>query len=346
MLVARRNVLKGGKWWVPVLLLVATAFPTTAQAASRQINFDEVTAPCVFSSQPEKLTTLYANIGVIFSGPAADHGGEILNQCGGFGVSGQSAPNFLAFSTELTSENVDGPETLQFSPAADSVAIKAGSNSAGTVTMTAFDGTAAVAESSRTLSSTLVPVSVAGSHITSVRVAFTSSSFVIDDVVWSSPPVAAGDSYSVAQGTTLAAGSPGVLSNDSDADGDPLSAELIAGVSHGTLALHPAGDFTYTPTPGFSGQDSFTYRAVGASVGSAPATVIISVAAPPTPATAPPTSCAAAIAAVRVAKGKVEKAKKALAGARSSGNHSKVEKAKKKLKKAKKKLKSAKAALC
>lgn len=335
----RRKTFSGGRWWVPAVLLVATVFPATAQAASRQINFDEVMAPCNFSSQLEKLTTRYAHLGVIFSGPAADHGGEILDQCGNFGVSGHSMPNFLAFNTSAGPEN-GGPETLQFSPAANLVEIKVGSSQSGTVTMTAFDGAAVVAESSRALSTTLTPLSVGGSHITSVRVAFTSTLLVIDDIVWTSPPVAAGESYSVEQGKTLATGSPGVLTNDSDADGDPLFAELVVGAGHGTVDLRPAGDFTYTPNPGFSGQDSFTYRAVGAGVGSAPAPVTISVTA------TPPPTCDAAIAAVKAAKAKVKKAKRALARARSSGNRPKIKKAKRNLKKAKKKLRRAQAAVC
>jgi Bacterial Ig domain len=351
--------------WVPFLLLFATAFPATAQAASRQINFDEAAAPCLFSEQPEKLTTRYASMGVTFSGPAADHGAEIVDQCGGFGVSGFSAPNFLALNAALTSENVDGPETLHFSPAADVVEIKVGSPEGGTVTMTAFDEATVVAESSRTLSSTLTSLSTAGSHITSVRVASPANVLVMDDLVWSSPPVATGDSYSVAQGKTLVSGSPGVLANDSDADGDPLTAELVGGAGHGTLDLHPAGDFTYTPSPEFSGQDSFVYRAVGAGTKSAPTTVTITVTPTPTPTlaptlaapAAPPRNCTAATAALKAAKGKVNKAKRGLSAAQASAAHAqsptesakalaKVKQAKKALEKATKALKKAQAAPC
>jgi VCBS repeat-containing protein len=94
------------------------------------------------------------------------------------------------------------------------------------------------------------------------------------------PPVAANDSYSTNQDTklTVNAGS-GVLSNDSDANGDSLTAALVGNVSHGTLSLNANGGFTYTPASGFSGADSFTYRANDGTSNSNTATVTITVAA-------------------------------------------------------------------
>ena len=52
-----------------------------------------------------------------------------------------------------------------------------------------------------------------------------------------------------------------MLGNDTDADSDPLTAVLNTSVSHGTLSLASDGSFTYTPTGGYSGPDSFTYHA-------------------------------------------------------------------------------------
>jgi hypothetical protein len=61
---------------------------------------------------------------------------------------------------------------------------------------------------------------------------------------------------------------PGVLENDT-LDGSPawqggVSVEIlpVSDVSHGTLVLHADGSFAYTPNAGFSGSDSFVYRAV------------------------------------------------------------------------------------
>ncbi len=52
----------------------------------------------------------------------------------------------------------------------------------------------------------------------------------------------------------------GVLANDSDADGDPLTAMVLTLPQHGTLSLNTDGHFSYTPNPDFSGVDEFTYR--------------------------------------------------------------------------------------
>ncbi len=75
-------------------------------------------------------------------------------------------------------------------------------------------------------------------------------------------PVAVNDAYEVLANRTLTVGSAeGVLANDSDADGDTLSAVLASTAPNGTLTLNSNGGFTYTPDKGFSGTDSFTYRA-------------------------------------------------------------------------------------
>lgn len=70
-----------------------------------------------------------------------------------------------------------------------------------------------------------------------------------------SPPVAADDDF----GTDLAAAN--VLANDSDPDGDALSAILEQAPANGSLTLNANGTFSYTPAPGFVGQVTFTYRA-------------------------------------------------------------------------------------
>jgi len=91
------------------------------------------------------------------------------------------------------------------------------------------------------------------------------------------PPVAVNDSYSTAEDTILAIGTPGVLGNDTDPNGDPLSAILISTPSNGTLTLSASGSFTYTPKPNFNGTDSFTYKANDGLLDSNVATVRIAV---------------------------------------------------------------------
>lgn len=94
------------------------------------------------------------------------------------------------------------------------------------------------------------------------------------------PPVAAGDRYEVSAGAVLAIPAPGVLANDADPDaGTALTAQLVNGPSRGELTLNPNGSFSYTPHRDFVGTDTFTYRASGGRLTSAPTTVTIAVAA-------------------------------------------------------------------
>jgi uncharacterized delta-60 repeat protein len=75
-----------------------------------------------------------------------------------------------------------------------------------------------------------------------------------------SAPVASSDEFFVAFGGALSGGA--VLGNDTDFDGDRLTALLVESPKHGTLQFAPDGSFNYTPSPGFAGRDSFRYRAV------------------------------------------------------------------------------------
>lgn len=75
-------------------------------------------------------------------------------------------------------------------------------------------------------------------------------------------PVAGADAYTVAVGGTLNIAAPGVLANDSDVDGDQLTATLQTAPSVGTLSLQANGAFTYAaPSTIPATQPSFVYRA-------------------------------------------------------------------------------------
>lgn len=91
-------------------------------------------------------------------------------------------------------------------------------------------------------------------------------------------PAGTADSYITNSGTPLnVPAATGVLANDTDADGNPLTAILVTNPAHGTLALNGDGSFVYTPTANFSGPDSFTYRANDGSSNSSIVTVSITV---------------------------------------------------------------------
>jgi hypothetical protein len=96
-------------------------------------------------------------------------------------------------------------------------------------------------------------------------------------MVDNSLPVANDDLYSSGGGTSLRVAAPGVLGNDVDPEGDRLRAAMGSDPSNGGVVLNPDGGFTYTPTDGFSGRDSFTYRANDGTLESATATVTITV---------------------------------------------------------------------
>jgi hypothetical protein len=234
------------------------------------------------------LTDRYAAQGVTFSGPAPGNGGAILNECAGFTISGQSSPNFLAFNT---STYATPPETITFASPAHSVSIRAGQGSGGTVTVTAFDDSTPVAESFRTSTPALATLSVVAARITSVRLAFTGTGVVFDDLVWGTAPVSPDDAYATKENAPLAVAGPGVLANDTDAEGDPLTAVLSRPPGNGTVVLDPSGSFTYTPAPGFAGTDSFGYRANDGTGNGNEATVTVRVdkLPPPPPPPPPPT---------------------------------------------------------
>jgi T5SS/PEP-CTERM-associated repeat protein len=67
----------------------------------------------------------------------------------------------------------------------------------------------------------------------------------------------------------------GVLANDTDADGDALTAVLTRGPAHGTVTLYRDGSFHYTPDPSFTGTDTFEYFADDGVFTSAPAVVTV-----------------------------------------------------------------------
>jgi VCBS repeat-containing protein len=114
-----------------------------------------------------------------------------------------------------------------------------------------------------------------------------SSQVTVTISVGNTPPAAADDAYGATSGSTLAGAT--VLANDSDPNGDSLTAVLASGPAHGTLSLASNGTFAYTPDAAFTGRDAFTYKASDGTDASAAATAVIDVSAapPPTP-PAPP----------------------------------------------------------
>jgi hypothetical protein len=95
------------------------------------------------------------------------------------------------------------------------------------------------------------------------------------------PPVGVDDEYNSIEGyeniLTIGA-SAGVLRNDSDPEGGPLTAGHASHPAHGHVSLNSDGSFSYGPEPSFFGDDRFTYRVEDAQGKSSTATVTIHVA--------------------------------------------------------------------
>jgi len=89
-------------------------------------------------------------------------------------------------------------------------------------------------------------------------------------------PVAVEDAYTTDEDTVLTVlVADGVLANDTDVDGDVLTAIMVSNVSNGTLVLADNGSFVYTPVADYFGSDSFTYKASDGTLESDIVTVTI-----------------------------------------------------------------------
>lgn len=90
-------------------------------------------------------------------------------------------------------------------------------------------------------------------------------------------PEAVGDTYSTNEDTPLAVPAPGVLSNDTDRDGDDLIATVSDAPDHGTLSQRPDGSFSYAPDANWHGTDVFSYTASDGTLQSGATAVRITV---------------------------------------------------------------------
>jgi len=96
--------------------------------------------------------------------------------------------------------------------------------------------------------------------------------FIVSVGLSNNPPMAANDSYDAVGNTLLEVVTSiptgnlsvqvigSVLDNDTDADGDGLTVIGTSGVAAGAvLNMNPDGTFSYTPTPGATGSETFQY---------------------------------------------------------------------------------------
>ncbi len=139
----------------------------------------------------------------------------------------------------------------------------------GVITIT---GTLAEPLAAGTLTNTVTITSTAGDSNPDNNEA--SAAAIVQNVA----PVAMDDAYATPPNTPLVIAAPdSILSNDYDANGDPLTAMQNSTPTVGTLMFNNNGTFVYTPSLDYQGTVTFTYRAYDGDFDSNTALVTISI---------------------------------------------------------------------
>jgi len=186
------------------------------------------------------------------AGPFSKRVGETLT----FTVTGVDTGVAPLNVTDISAFNLPSGATFNFNDATDTGSFSWTPSATGSYTVT------------------FIATDYYGLHSAKLNVAIT--------VTANNPPVANNNSYFLTEDTPRTVAAPGVLSDDSDPDGDPIHADRTGatGPSYGTLNTFGAdGSFTYTPNPNFSSTDYFTYRACdtyGACSGFAQVMLVVS----------------------------------------------------------------------
>ena len=97
------------------------------------------------------------------------------------------------------------------------------------------------------------------------------------------PPSVQSHSFNDTSGQSLTLSQGQLLAGSSDPAGLSLAVQGVTRPAHGTLTENRDGSFTYTPDPGFTGLDSFTFQATDGQQTSNAGTITINVSPPPQP---------------------------------------------------------------
>jgi hypothetical protein len=221
------------------------------------------------------------------AGTASDSAGNLAAAGNSTSFTVDNTAPTLSIGTPSVTQTVTGPVdfTLTYS-GADTVNLTEGKvtlnptgSAKGTVSVT--DGTTTTPKLSvsnitgvGTLSVSVQAGTASDSAGNTAEAAGPSSTVTVLNV----SPVATDENYSTPEDTPLEVAAPGFLKNDTDPNGDSLTALLDSTTKNGKLTFHADGSFTYLPNHLFNGTDAFTYRASDGTNNSNVATVTITVA--------------------------------------------------------------------
>jgi hypothetical protein len=175
---------------------------------------------------------------------------------------GPAANDSLVFDDQATPQAPPSPDPLvsgpvqptnyDFTTAPDTFAAPAPTNPASGSALAVFNGASANGAWTLFIRNQAINPPVTGSIDGGWQLSITTANGV---------PNAAPDTFQAQAGQTLTVPASGVLQNDSDPDGDPLTAILAGQPVKGQVELQPDGSFTYRSSKKAKGTDSFTYLA-------------------------------------------------------------------------------------
>ena len=176
----------------PYMQVAPDSVITPPPEGATVIDFDANSEPCQFAFTMA-LGEEFAGLGVHFAGPNSNDGGGILDECGGFSVTGHSSPNFLAFNISSGGfsggGNAVGPETISFDFPVTHVQANVGQDTSGTIVLEAYDSGAVLVDSASIGGSgALATLVLQAPDIRSVVVTFSGTLMVLDDLAFTAAP--------------------------------------------------------------------------------------------------------------------------------------------------------------
>ncbi len=143
--------------------------------AQTTITFDSPSAPGTFSEQMQPISAYDGAL--VFSNTTM----EVLNESGAFGVTGHSAPNFLAWNDSITNQSF----TLTFPAPSSAISLRVGSVFNGTATIQSFNGAGTMLSTQSVgISTNLVTINVPASGVASLTFSVTGAYGVVDDITF------------------------------------------------------------------------------------------------------------------------------------------------------------------